>query len=57
LFIDGLGWCDQYTAHRLARDGLIRPAIEGASGSGCAQNSPSSDERFSLESLGFDLAR
>lgn len=32
LFIDGLGCCDQYTAHRLARAGLIRPVIEGAVG-------------------------
>jgi hypothetical protein len=32
LFIDGLGCCDQYTAHLLARDGLIRPAISGAIG-------------------------
>ncbi|HVE95625.1 MAG TPA: hypothetical protein VNA67_01345 [Pseudonocardiaceae bacterium] len=32
LFIDGLGCCDQYTAHRLARAGLIRPSIEGAIG-------------------------
>lgn len=32
LFIDGLGCCDQYTAHRLARAGLIRPAIRGAIG-------------------------
>lgn len=32
LFIDGLGCCDQYTAHHLARAGLIRPAIEGAVG-------------------------
>ncbi len=32
LFIDGLGCCDQYTAHRLAHAGLIRPAIPGAIG-------------------------
>ena len=32
LFIDGLGCCDQYTAHRLARAGLIRPAVPGAIG-------------------------
>lgn len=32
LFIDGLGCCDQYTAHRLASAGLIRPAIPGAIG-------------------------
>ncbi len=32
LFIDGLGCCDQYTAHRLARAGLIRPAIPGVIG-------------------------
>lgn len=32
LYIDGLGCCDQYTAHRLARDGLIRPAVRGAIG-------------------------
>ncbi len=32
LFIDGLGCCDQYTAHRLARAGLIRPVVPGAIG-------------------------
>lgn len=32
LFIDGLGCCDQFTAHRLAQAGLIRPAILGAIG-------------------------
>ncbi|MGH3797357.1 MAG: hypothetical protein ACRDSP_21000 [Pseudonocardiaceae bacterium] len=32
LLIDGLGCCDQFTAHRLARAGLIRPAIRGAVG-------------------------
>lgn len=32
LVIDGLGCCDQFTAHRLARAGLIRPAIRGAFG-------------------------
>lgn len=32
LLIDGLGCCDQYTAHRLAGAGLIRPAIRGAIG-------------------------
>ena len=32
LFVDGLGCCDQYTAHQLARAGLIRPAIPGAIG-------------------------
>lgn len=32
LFIDGLGCCDQYTAHCLARAGLIRPAVPGAIG-------------------------
>ena len=32
LVIDGLGCCDQYTAHRLARAGLIRPAVPGAIG-------------------------
>jgi hypothetical protein len=32
LFIDGMGCCDQYTAHRLAHAGLIRPAIPGAIG-------------------------
>jgi hypothetical protein len=32
LIIDGLGCCDQYTAHRLARAGLIRPAIRGTIG-------------------------
>jgi len=32
LLIDGLGCCDQYTAHHLARAGLIRPAIRGVIG-------------------------
>ncbi|MDQ4033403.1 MAG: hypothetical protein M3332_14565 [Actinomycetota bacterium] len=32
LFIDGLACCDQYTAHRLARAGLIRPAVPGTIG-------------------------
>lgn len=32
LFIDGIGCCDQYTAHRLSRAGLIRPVISGAVG-------------------------
>lgn len=32
LLIDGMGCCDQYTAHRLSRAGLIRPVIRGAVG-------------------------
>jgi len=32
LRIDGLPCCDQTTAHRLAREGLIRSASEGAVG-------------------------
>ncbi|HEY6422273.1 MAG TPA: hypothetical protein VIY28_03300 [Pseudonocardiaceae bacterium] len=32
LFIDGLCCCDQYTAHRLATAGLIRPVVRGAIG-------------------------
>lgn len=32
LLIDGLGCCDQYTAHRLAGAGLIRPVIAGTVG-------------------------
>ncbi len=32
LYIDGLGCCDQYTAHQLARGGLIRPAAAGPVG-------------------------
>lgn len=32
LLIDGLGCCDQYTAHRLAGAGLIRPAVPGTVG-------------------------
>src|SRR5438045_2332251 len=32
LFIDGLACCDQSTAHRLARNGLIAPAIPGRPG-------------------------
>ncbi|MPY77604.1 MAG: hypothetical protein GEV04_03725 [Actinophytocola sp.] len=29
LFIDGLACCDQFTAHRLARLGMIAPARPG----------------------------
>lgn len=32
LLIDGLGCCDQFTAHRLAGAGLIRPAVRGVVG-------------------------
>lgn len=32
LLIDGLGCCDQYTAHHLSTDGLIRPVIRGVVG-------------------------
>lgn len=32
LFIDGLSCCDQYTAHQLARAGLIRYAVTGTIG-------------------------
>ena len=32
LFIDGVPCCDQYTAHLLAHDGLIEPALPGAVG-------------------------
>lgn len=32
LLIDGLFCCDQFTAHGLARDGLIRPATPGRTG-------------------------
>ncbi|MGH4020268.1 MAG: hypothetical protein ACRDT0_13745 [Pseudonocardiaceae bacterium] len=32
LFVDGLCCCDQYTAHQLARVGLVRPAAAGALG-------------------------
>lgn len=32
LFIDGLCCCDQYAAHALAREGLIRPVTTGAVG-------------------------
>ncbi len=32
LFIDGLCCCDQYTAHQLARRGLIRPHTPGVLG-------------------------
>lgn len=32
LLIDGLGCCDQFTAHRLAGAGLIRPIVRGAVG-------------------------
>lgn len=30
LFIDGIGCCDQFTAHRLARFGLLRPQRGGS---------------------------
>lgn len=32
LFIDGLSCCDQYTAHRLARRGLVCAAVPGVIG-------------------------
>ncbi|MPZ67478.1 MAG: hypothetical protein GEU83_18950 [Pseudonocardiaceae bacterium] len=32
LYVDGLGCCDQYTAHQLASGGLVRPAVVGALG-------------------------
>lgn len=32
LVIDGLGCCDQYTAHLLSRAGLIRPVVQGTFG-------------------------
>lgn len=32
LLVDGMGCCDQYTAHQLAAAGLIRPAVRGAIG-------------------------
>lgn len=32
LFLDGLACCDQPTAHRLARAGLIAPAYAGKPG-------------------------
>jgi hypothetical protein len=32
LFIDGVPCCDQFTAHALAHDGLIRPAHSGVTG-------------------------
>lgn len=32
LYVDGLGCCDQYTAHHLSEWGLIRPAIPGSIG-------------------------
>lgn len=32
LYIDGLGCCDQYSAHMLAHRGFIRPVAEGAIG-------------------------
>lgn len=32
LIVDGCPVCDQFTAHRLARAGLIRPAVLGAGG-------------------------
>lgn len=32
LYVDGLGCCDQYTAHQLASGGLVRPTAPGALG-------------------------
>ncbi|MBK1782768.1 hypothetical protein [Prauserella cavernicola] len=32
LFIDGVPCCDQFTAHALSHDGLIRPAGPGGTG-------------------------
>ncbi len=32
LFVDGLGCCDQYTAHQLASGGLVRPTVAGPLG-------------------------
>ncbi|HWD06989.1 MAG TPA: hypothetical protein VG674_31565 [Amycolatopsis sp.] len=32
LFVDGLPCCDQFTAHTLAHDGLVRPARLGLAG-------------------------
>lgn len=32
LYVDGLGCCDQYTAHQLARGGLLRAATPGSIG-------------------------
>jgi hypothetical protein len=32
LFIDGVPCCDQFTAHRLAHDGFIRPVHSGVTG-------------------------
>lgn len=32
LYVDGRGCCDQYTAHHLSTDGLIRPAVAGTVG-------------------------
>ncbi|MEC3979787.1 hypothetical protein [Amycolatopsis sp. H20-H5] len=32
LFVDGLACCDQHTAHRLARLGLVVPARGGSHG-------------------------
>ncbi|RZS44695.1 hypothetical protein EV193_101571 [Herbihabitans rhizosphaerae] len=32
LFIDGLACCDQFTAHTLASEGLVAPAVDGTFG-------------------------
>lgn len=32
LFVDGLCFCDQFAAHQLAHQGLIRPAAPGPVG-------------------------
>lgn len=32
LFIDDVPCCDQYTAHTLAHDGLVEPAMQGGVG-------------------------
>ncbi|MGW3468449.1 hypothetical protein ACWDKQ_08245 [Saccharopolyspora sp. NPDC000995] len=32
LYIDGVAFCDQQTAHRLVHQGLLRPAVPGEPG-------------------------
>lgn len=32
LFVDGVPCCDQFTAHALAHEGLVRPGLPGTPG-------------------------
>jgi hypothetical protein len=48
LFIDGLSCCDQSTVHRLARLGMIAPAIPGK----CGDRVPALLTEAGLQALG-----